>query len=173
MKRCAGPHPEMEAQCILPEGRHASHTDGTNWWPDPEVVAELAKRPSKVKERRGRAKSNVSKEGRNTMLSARARMADPNAQTDDPMEWREQVLVAMSEFLEGHDGEFTTPEHIWPLIPDPNVDRRNMQQVIQEALRRGMIVKTGQTRWLGDTYSTSDGHTFQINKWTPVYRKAK
>lgn len=173
MKRCEATHPDIEVQCLLPEGRHANHGDGSNWWPDPEVVAELAKRPAKVKERRGRAKSTVSKDGRNTMLGARARMTSSGAQTDDPAVWREQVLIVMERFLEDHDGEFTTPEHIWPLIPDPNVDRRNMQQVIQEALRRGMITKTGQTRWLGDTYSTSDGHAFSINKHIPIYRKAK
>lgn len=167
MQRCGDA--DEDSLCILPDGKHGHHTDGDRWWPNPEVLAEQANKPKKIEERRGRAKSAASAESRAVLRDIRADMTGRHI---DPEGWREHVLKVLASFLEDHDGDFTTPEDIWPLIEEPDVDRRNMQKVVQTALRSGLIARTGRTKFLGDTYYTADGHPFEMNKYVPIYRKA-
>lgn len=161
---------DQNRECILPEGVHAHHTDGQgHWWANQPVLAEIARRPKPVQRRRdGKPKSGPSHPARMKMLRARAHMT---GQVDDPEVWTVQVLEILEGFLATHDGDFTTPEDIWPLIPDSAVDGRAMRQVVRKALASGMIVDTGRTRRLGGGLHTADGTEFGMNKIVPVYRR--
>lgn len=169
MKRCQDAHPEGDALCRLPEGEsHPHHTDGSLWWPNEDVLAELARRPAKIPERRGRSRSTATKGSTKLMREARGRM---EGQTTDPSVWQGQVYETLRGFLGEHPDPFTTPEDLWPLLDDPAVDRKNMSAVVGRALREGLMVEVGSKR-LRDTYRTRDGVEFKMNKIVPIYQRS-
>lgn len=151
--------------CILPRGRHAAHFDGTTWWDAPGVSIPP---PS------GRS-SKVSNRGRKMLLDARARTEPDEGSVLKPRPWTEERWLAQAsdifeEFLAARTEPFTTPEHLWPLLPDPlpDVDRRILVRLVRSALRAGVIREQGARR-LKDTYRTADGSEFAINKLVPIY----
>lgn len=168
MERCHSPHPEEGVLCLLPQDRHSPHTDGSLWWPDEDVEAERARKPAKIQERRGRAKRTASKASVDLMRSARSSMVGSNDMTRD--EWVDHVCGVVEEFARTHDGEFTLPEHIWPLLDEPvTIDSRAMGDVVRRMKSRKVIVDTGKDRRTGSTV-TRDGKTMDFNRPVTIFR---
>lgn len=178
MRRCADINPEgPDRECVLPEGKHSDHYDGTDWWPDPQVQEEIARKPRKAQSG-PRGRTRVSPEARRQMLDARSRtVQEGHAGAERPrgpwteVEWLMHAQDVLTTFLASHEGPFTTAEHLWPLLEDPlpDVDRRILVRVVRQALRDGQIEECGAKR-LKDTYRTRSGTTWKMNKIVPVYR---
>lgn len=148
--------------CVLPPGPHASHYDGTTWWADPNVVVPTP----------GPGRRETVSGSRKILVEARRRTAPEDHPTASWTEerWLAHASEVMTEFLATRTEPFTTPEHLWPLLPDPlpDVDRRILVRLVRSALKAGLIREEGARR-LRDTYRTADGTTFSINKLVPVY----
>lgn len=167
---------ERGVGCRAPASNHKAHFDGEVFWPN----ADYRPPPSKVKPGRKKA-DRVSAQGRDLMQTARARTtADPvTIREPEPRTWTESAWVAHAEevlagLLATRDEPFTTPEHLWPLLPDPlpDVDRRALVTVVRRAVRSKAMAEVGSRR-LRDTYRTADGAEFAINKLVPIYQAVR
>lgn len=155
--------------CDLPPGDHLYHHDHQGWWRNTAVEEAPRRRP-----RKRRKGAKVSQQARARALAARD-ATSPKDISRREEEWTEESWViharqTLRAFLVERAEPFTTPEHVWPLLPDPApVDRRVFSRVVQAALREGWMTQDGSVRLEGG-FTTADGTPFSMNKIVPVYR---
>lgn len=140
---------------------------------------EIARKPRQVTKTPGRrGKVQVSPEVRERLLQARRSAEREDGVERSPWTKESWLLRAQDELealLRQHDGNFTTAEHLWPLLPDPRpdgVDIRCLSTVITRAIRTGLIVEAGAIRLRGE-YPTLDGTIIKENKFVAVYRRGE
>lgn len=162
-----------DAKCVIRTSNHRAHYDGRQWWDNTEF------RPPQPKFTPGRKRTERISERASALLTEARADTAPDDRVELPQTWDEAGWLAhahgvLSEFLGHRESHFTTPEHLWPLLPDPapEVDRRVLVRVVRQALREGRIREVSARR-LNDTYSTADGATFKINKLVPVYEPVR
>lgn len=165
---------EGQRPCLI-QGTHEYHFDGASWWPNEDYL------PPAPKFKPGRKRvDRISSQTHDLLTRARqgTQPDDSVEQPESPSTWDEAGWIdhaygVLLGFLKDRTEPFTTPEHLWPLLPDPapEVDRRVLVRVVRQALREGLIQEVGAVR-LKDTYRTADGSEFSINKLSPRYAPA-
>lgn len=161
-------------RCRLGSKPHISHWDGKEFWPNEGF------RPPPSRKRPGRARADrISRQAHDLMTGVRDRVR-ASVPTEQRTGWTEEAWLdnARAIFEEfraiGIGTPFTTPEDLWPCLPDPlpDVDRRIVRRLVSEALSAGTIREVSAKRLRG-TYHTAEGHEFQMNKIVPVYEAVR
>lgn len=179
---CHAEHPDHPgARCRLDPGNHERHLSTKGSWPNTEFVgmtaAEVATRKPATGGRKKRQEQTARSLGDLIAIRAKAAAAaagGPSTLTDEMAEkwdatpWVDAAKRVTLRWLSEHPEPFTTAEHWWPLLNQPE-EMRAMVRVVQAHLRAGRMVEVG-TKRLTDTYRTRDGHEFAMNKKVPVYQ---
>lgn len=168
MARCNFPHHEDPSRvCIkIRDGIHIDHVDADgNGWTDPDAAERL----KALTQRKGRPPRNsLGPLVNGARKSASTGVPQAALEAWDKDEWVKDAERVTLAFLRQRREDFTTAEHLWPLLDAPQ-EMRSLSVVVQRMLRGQKMVEVGATRLRG-VYQSKDGVAFSENKLVPIYR---